>query len=224
MHILLVDDDRRMATLVAHGLVEEGHVVEGTTSGEEALDLAAAAEFDVVVLDVMLPDIEGFDVVRRLRTAGDRTPVLMLTARDADADVVSGLNAGADDYLTKPFSFDVLIARVQALARRGPPVESTCLRVSDVVLDPATYRATRAGTPLALTRTEFKLLECLMRRSGRVVPRQSLIDAAWGGARHVQDNTLDAWIKLLRRKIDGNGRRPLIKTVRGVGYAIAVES
>jgi DNA-binding response OmpR family regulator len=224
MHILLVEDDRRMAALLGKGLGEEGHVVDRTASGVEALDLLASAEFDVVVLDVMLPDIEGFEIVRRLRTGGDRTPVLMLTARDAEEDVVCGLNTGADDYVTKPFSFDVLLARLQALARRGPPVQSTPLQIGDLVVDPSIHRATRAGLPLALTRTEFSLLECLMRRSGRVVPRQSLIDVVWGCERQVEDNTLDAWIKLLRRKVDGIGQPSLIRTVRGVGYAIGMES
>jgi DNA-binding response OmpR family regulator len=224
MHILLVEDDRRMAVLLGNGLIEEGHVVDRTGSGEEALGLASTTEFDLLVLDVMLPDIEGFEVVRRLRSAGDRTPVLLLTARDAEADVIGGLRAGADDYVTKPFSFEVLLARIEALARRGPSIQGTRLQAGDLVLDPSTHCATRAGAPLVLTRTEFSLLECLIRRHGRVVPRQSLIEAAWGCARQVEDNTLDAWIKLLRKKIDREGRPPLIKTVRGIGYAVGVES
>ena len=224
MHILLAEDDVRMATLLARGFAEEGHVVDRTESGLEALDLAGCSAFDVIVLDIMLPDIDGFAVVHQLRASGNRTPVLMLTARDAEADTVSGLNAGADDYVTKPFSFDVLVARLQALARRGPSTHGTRLQVADLELDPSTHGATRGGRPLALTRTEFALLECLMRRSGRVVPRQALVDAAWGCSRQVEDNTLDAWIKLLRRKIDGPDRTPLIRTVRGVGYAVRAES
>jgi DNA-binding response OmpR family regulator len=220
VHILLVEDDRRMAGLLARGLAEEGHAVDATPSGEEALALAATAEFDVVVLDVMLPDVDGFEVLRRLRAADDRTPVLMLTARDANADVVRGLNLGADDYVTKPFSLEVLLARVQAAARRGPPVQLASLRIGDLVLEPATHRASRGGAPLALNRTEFNLLETLMRRGGRVVPRQALIDAVWGSARQVEDNTLDTWIKLLRRKVDPEGQDPMIKTVRGVGYTV----
>jgi DNA-binding response OmpR family regulator len=144
----------------------------------------------------------------------------MLTARDANADVVLGLNAGADDYLTKPFAFDVLLARIHALARRGPSVQSVLLQVEDLTLDPSTHSATRAGAALGLTRTEFSLLEYLMRRSGRVVTRQALIEGVWGSRRDVEGNTLDAFVKLLRQKVDGAGRMPLIHTVRGVGYEI----
>ncbi len=223
MHILLVEDDRRMAALLGKGLIEEGHVVDRTASGEEALAMASAAGFDVIVLDVMLPDLEGFEVVRRLRANGQRPPVVMLTARDAEADIVAGLQAGADDYVTKPFSFDVLLARIHAVTRRGPSIQAARLQVEDLVLDPAAHHVTRAGVPLALTRIEFSLLECLMRRRGRVVSRQSLIDAAWGCAHHVEDNTLNVWMKLLRRKVDGGGQPPLIKTVRGIGYAVGTE-
>ncbi|HQZ38037.1 MAG TPA: response regulator transcription factor [Vicinamibacterales bacterium] len=223
MRILLAEDDRRMSVLLQRGLSEEGHVVDQADTGQQALDVARGAEFDVMVFDVMLPDGEGFDVVRTLRAAGDRTPVLMLTARDANADVVKGLTAGADDYLTKPFSFDVLLARVQALARRGPTVHDVLLGVADLRLNPATRTVTRSGVAIDLTRTEFGLLEYLMRRSGRVVPRRALIDGVWGAARDVEDNTLDAFVKLLRQKVDGKRGPPLIHTARGVGYCIRAE-
>jgi two-component system response regulator MprA len=144
----------------------------------------------------------------------------MLTARDANADVVQGLNAGADDYLTKPFSFDVLLARVHALARRGPSVQAVQLQVADLTVDPSTHGVTRAGVALSLTRTEFSLLEYLIRRSGRVVTRQVLIEGVWGSRRDVEENTLDAFVKLLRQKVDTPGRPPLIHTIRGVGYSI----
>ena len=182
-----------------------------------------SVEFDVIVLDVMLPELNGFDIVRRMRTHGNRTPVLMLTARDANSDVVLGLNAGADDYLTKPFSFDVLLARINALARRGPSHQAVPLQVADLTLDASTHIVSRADVALALTRTEFSLLEYLMRRAGRVVTRQALIGGVWGPGRDVEDNTLDAFVKLLRQKVDGAGRPPLIHTIRGVGYTVRSE-
>ena len=209
-----------MSALLQRGFAEEGHVVDRAESGSKALDAALSAEFDVVVLDVMLPDLDGFAVLQKMRERGNRTPVLMLTARDANADVVGGLNAGADDYLTKPFSFDVLLARLHALARRGPSVQSTRLHVAGLTLDPLTRSVTRDGAALSLTRTEFSLLEYLMRRSGRVVTRQALIEGVWGSNRDVEDNTLDAFIKLLRQKVDLPGDEHLIQTVRGVGYTI----
>jgi DNA-binding response OmpR family regulator len=220
VRILLAEDDPRMSALLQRGFTEEGHVVDRAASGSKALDAACSAEFDVVVLDVMLPELDGFAVLRRMRERGNRTPVLMLTARDANADVVLGLNAGADDYLTKPFSFDVLLARLHALARRGPSVQAVRLQVADLTLDPLMHNVTRGGADLSLTRTEFSLLEYLMRRSGRVVTRQALIEGVWGSGRDVEDNTLDAFVKLLRQKVDRPGYEHLIHTVRGVGYTI----
>ena len=220
MRILLVEDDPRIAMLVERGLKEEGHVVDRTASGFKALDTVADEEFDVVVLDVMLPELDGFGVVRQMRERGNRTPVLMLTARDATADVIKGLNLGADDYLTKPFSFDVLLARVNALARRGPAHQTVPLQVADLTLEASRHSVTRGGIAIVLTRTEFSLLEYLMRRAGRVVTRQALIAGVWGTDRDVEDNTLDAFVKLLRQKVDVGGRPTLIQTVRGVGYTI----
>lgn len=220
MHILLAEDDPRMLALLQRGFSEEGHLVDRAASGTKALHAVMSAEFDVVVLDVMLPELDGFDIVRQMRARGNRTPVLMLTARDANADIVSGLNAGADDYLTKPFSFDVLLARIYALARRGPLIQGVPLQVADLTLDASTHAVSRAGVLLSLTRTEFSLLEYLMRRAGRVVTRPALIEGVWGSERDVADNTLDAFVKLLRQKIDAIGRVPLIHTVRGIGYTI----
>src|SRR5262245_28901063 len=224
MRILLVEDDPRMSALLERGFKEEGHVIDRTASGSKALDAVRTEEFDVVVLDVMLPELDGFGVVRQMRERGDRTPVLMLTARDANADVIKGLNLGADDYLTKPFSFDVLLARVNALARRGPAQQTTPLQVGDLTLDVSRHSVTRAGVVIALTRTEFNLLQYLMRRAGRVVTRQALITGVWGTDRDVEDNTLDAFVKLLRQKVDGVGRPALIQTIRGIGYTIRSES
>ena len=223
MRILLVEDDPRMAALLQRGLREEGHVVDRAESGTKALHGVSTAEFDVVVLDVMLPELDGFEVVRQMRARGNRTPVLMLTARDANADVVSGLNVGADDYLTKPFAFDVLLARINALARRGPSHQTVPLQVADLTLDASTHTVARAGVMVPLTRTEFSLLEYLMRRAGRAVTRQALIAGVWGTDRDVEDNTLDAFVKLLRQKVDAGGHSPLIHTIRGVGYSIRSE-
>src|SRR5262245_49081392 len=220
MRILMAEDDPRMSALLQRGVTEEGHAVDRAPSGSRALSMALSTEFDVIVLDVMLPELDGFTVLRRLRARGNRTPVLMLTARDADADIVLGLNAGADDYLTKPFSFDVLMARIHALARRGPSVQSVLLQVADLMVDPSTHTARRGTTVLPLTRTEFSLLEYLMRRSGRAVTRQSLIEGVWGSRRDVGENTLNAFVKLLRQKVDAPDKPPLIHTIRGVGYSI----
>lgn len=223
MRLLLAEDDPRMAALLRRGLSEEGHVVDIVDSGAKAIDLARAADFDVWILDVGLPDGDGFGVVRRLRACGHRTPALMLTARDANADIIAGLEAGADDYLTKPFAFDVLMARLHALARRGPAVHDVWLHVADLSLNPATRVVTRAQRPVHLSRTEFALLEHLMRRAGRVVTRQVLIDGVWGVERDVEDNTLDAFVRLLRQKVDDQQAFPLIHTVRGVGYCLRSE-
>jgi DNA-binding response OmpR family regulator len=220
MRILLAEDDPRMSVLLHRGFREEGHVVDRAASGDKALELVLSAEFDVIVLDVMLPEIDGFEVLRQMRARDNRTPVLMLTARDAVADIVSGLNAGADDYLTKPFAFDVLLARIHALARRGPSIHAVPLQVADLTLDPSARTVSRAGVVLSLTRTEFSLLEYLMRRAGRVVTRQALIAGVWEPGRDVEDNTLDAFVRLLRQKVDASGRLPLIHTIRGVGYSV----
>ena len=223
MRILLVEDDARMRALVRRGLAEHGHAVEVAATGPEALTQARSGEFDVLVLDVMLPGCSGVDVIRRLRADSVPTPALMLTARDAAADVVSSLDAGADDYLTKPFSFAVLLARIRALGRRGPAVQEVRLQVADLVLDSGAHAVTRSGAPVPLTRTEFSLLECLMRHAGRVVTRQVLVDRVWSGGREVESNTLDAFVKSLRQKLDQGGRPRLIHTVRGVGYSIRAE-
>src|SRR5579862_2268331 len=194
VRILLVEDDARMRAILRRGLTEHGHAVEVAATGPDAIDLARAGSFDVLVLDVMLPGCSGVDVVRRIRADAVRTPALMLTARDASADVVSSLDAGADDYLTKPFSFAVLLARLRALGRRGPAVQEVRLQVADLVLDASVHSVTRAGAPVVLTRTEFSLLECLMRHAGRVVSRQTLVDRVWSGGREVESNTLDAFV------------------------------
>ncbi len=223
MQVLVVEDERRMAELLRQGLEEEGHSVVVAGNGREGLAMAQSHPFDAILLDVMLPVMDGFSIARRLRAARNQTPILMLTARDTEQDIVEGLNLGADDYLVKPFSFDVLLARLRAVSRRGPIPQSVPLQVQDLTLNPASREVARQGRRIALTRTEYSLLELLMRRAGRVVPRESLIEAVWGFDSEVRSNTLDAFIRLLRDKVDAVGEIKLIQTVRGVGYCLRGE-
>jgi DNA-binding response OmpR family regulator len=224
MKVLIVEDEKRMADLLRTGLEEEGNTALCAYDGEEGYSVARGYHFDVIVLDLMLPKLSGYDVARRLREEGNQTPILMLTARDTVQDVVKGLDLGADDYLTKPFSFEELLARLRALVRRGTAVMSPKLQVGDLVLDPAKHEVTRAGITINLTRTEYKLLERLMLRRGHVVPRQALIEAVWGFDRDIEENTLDAFMRLLRNKVDAPGHARLIHTSRGVGYFIRQEA
>jgi len=209
-----------MAELLKKGLEEENHSVSVAFNGRAALEMARSYEFDVIVLDLMLPLIDGFDVARRLRKDGNQTPILMLTARDAVPDIVKGLNVGADDYLTKPFSFEEFLARLRSVARRGSAPRPTCLQVADLVLNPATRQVTRGNQEIHLSLTEFRLLEFLMRRTGRVVSRSAIIQAVWDFDHEVEENTLDAFIRLLRSKVDRDHKQKLIHTVRGIGYAV----
>lgn len=220
MQILIVEDEKKMAAVLKQGLEAENHRVTLAYDGRSGLDLAETAEFDVVVLDLMLPVIDGFEVARRLRSGRNHTPILMLTARDAVPDIVKGLDLGADDYLTKPFSFDVFLARLRSVARRGSAPRPTVLQVDDLVLDPASHQVTRGEREVHLSPTEFRLLELLMRRSGRVVPRDAIVEAVWDFDHDVEENTLDTFIRLLRSKIDREHDRKLIQTVRGIGYTI----
>lgn len=216
----MVEDEREMSLLLKNGLQEERHSVDVAYDGETGLDLAQGSEFDAIVLDVMLPRMDGFEVARRLRTAGNYTPVLMLTARDAVPDIARGLDLGVDDYLTKPFSFVELLARIRAVARRGNAPRPLTVQVADLVLDPATRQVTRGGQQIHLTLTEFRLLEFLMRRAGRVVSREAIVGAVWGTLDEVGDNTLDVFISLLRNKVDKGAEPKLIHTIRGVGYCV----
>jgi DNA-binding response OmpR family regulator len=213
-----------MLELLRRGLTEEGHNVVCASDGGEGWDLARAYEFDAVVLDVMLPRMNGFELAKKLRQERVSTPVLMLTAKDAVQDVVRGLDAGADDYLTKPFTFNELLARLRALQRRSTSRPQNRLQVADLILDPESREVSRAGVPIILTRTEYSLLERLMYRAGKVVPRHTLIEAVWGFDREIEENTLDAFVRLLRHKIDPEGLPKLILTVRGVGYMIRNET
>jgi DNA-binding response OmpR family regulator len=223
MQVLVVEDEHRMAELLRQGLEEEGHSVVSAGNGRDALAMAESYTFDAIVLDVMLPGLDGFSVARKLRAARNQTPILMLTARDATRDLVEGLNLGADDYLIKPFSFDVLLARLRAVSRRGPIPQPVTMQVADLTLNPAGREVTRKGRRIPLTRTEYSLLELLMKRAGRVVARENLIEAVWGFDTDVRNNTLDAFIRLLREKVDVPGEIKLIHTVRGVGYCLRTE-
>jgi len=211
-----------MRSLVRRGLLEEGHTVDSEGAVNPALELAETTPYDVMVIDVTLPGQSGLDLVRFLRAAGNRTPVLMLTARDSAADVVAGLDAGADDYLTKPFAFKVLLARLRALGRRTPLTREVVLQVADLQVESASRVVKRNGVVVALTRTEYNLLECLIRQAGRVVTREKLMAALWSHDRDVERNTLDAFVKSLRQKIDAEEPR-LIHTIRGVGYCLRGE-
>ena len=223
MRILIVEDDRKLARQLKKGLDEQGHSVTVASDGAEGLDAAQYGEFDVLVLDVMLPAVDGFSIVRRLRNARSSTPILLLTARDTAEDIVTGLDAGADDYLTKPFSFKILLARLRALSRRRTVEPRTQLQIADLVLDPATHEVKRAGSIVSITRTEFLLLEMLMRNGGRVITRNRMFEAVWGHDREIENNTLDVFIRQLRAKIDLPGSRKLIHTVRGIGYTLREE-
>src|SRR5215472_292852 len=223
MRILIVEDDRRLAQQLKKGMEEHGHAVAVASEGVGGLEAAKLGQFDVLVLDVMLSGLDGFSIVRRLRAAKKATPILLLTARDAADDIVAGLDAGADDYLTKPFAFKILLARLRALSRRKNVEPSTRLRIDDLVLDPAAREVRRGGSLVPLTRTEFVLLEMLMRNAGRVITRARMIEAVWGCERDIESNTLDVFIRQLRAKIDLPGSLKLIQTIRGVGYALREE-
>ena len=220
MRILVVEDELKMASLLRRGLAEEGHAPDVARTGEEALRMARAVEYDAIVLDVMLPGLDGTEVCRILRASDVWSPVLMLTARDGVEDRVAGLDAGADDYLPKPFSFAELLARVRALARRGPAERPAVLAVHDLRLDPATRRVWRGPTEIRLSTKEFALLETFMRRPGRVLSRYDLLEHVWDYAYENRSNVVDVYVGYLRRKIDRPFGRDSLETVRGVGYRL----
>jgi two-component system, OmpR family, response regulator len=219
-----VEDEKKLAELLARGLREEGHAADLADRGEEALWMAHAVPYDAIVLDVMLPGLDGFDVCRRLRNDGVWSPVLMLTARDAIDDRVTGLDAGADDYLAKPFSFEELLARLRALTRRAPQERPTVLEVGELRLDPAAHRAWRGDMELDLSAKEFALLELFLRRPGVVLTRTQLLDGAWDIAFEARSNVVDVYVRYLREKIDRPFGRDSIETVRGVGYRLRTET
>ncbi|MFZ0815148.1 MAG: response regulator transcription factor [Candidatus Sulfotelmatobacter sp.] len=218
MNLLVIEDERRMLELLQQGLSEEGHTVSCATDGYEGLRELRDHSFDVVILDVMMPKINGFELAKRMRLENDFTPILMLTAKDSVPDVVHGLDLGADDYMTKPFSFDELLLRLRAVHRAAVAPRKTQLQVGDLLLNVCTREVSRDGARISLTRTEYQLLERLMLRAEEVVPREMLI-ASFG--REMVNNSLDAFVRLLRNKVDCDHRRKLIHTVRGVGYIVS---
>jgi DNA-binding response OmpR family regulator len=223
VHVLIVEDRKRLANMLKRSLEENGHTVVLAFDGIDGLSRARTNHFDVMVLDIMLPGIDGLEVIRRLRKAKRQLPVLALTARDTVADIVAALDLGVDDYLTKPFAMAEFMARLRSVARKGPAVQDVRLEVADLVLDPATAQVSRMGVPLSLTRTQFALLEYLMRRAGHVLTREAIIERIWSDNPEIESNTLEVFIRSLRAKIDIDREESLIKTVRGVGYRLAAE-
>ena len=218
--MLVVEDDVKMAAAIRRGLRFEGIVVDLAEGGEEAIRLVGATEYDAVLLDVMLPDVDGFETCRRLRSQGVWVPILMLTARDAVEDRVHGLDAGADDYLTKPFSLAELLARLRALARRGPVERPTVLEVGDLRLDPATHEVWRGDHEIELSAREFALLETFMRRPGQVLSQLQLLEAAWDLGYEQRSNVVEVYVRYLREKIDRPFGLKSLETVRGAGYRL----
>src|SRR3954471_10533189 len=223
VRVLIVEDELRMASLIRRGLVKEGLSADVAGSGEDALWMAGAHDYDVIVLDVMLPGMSGFETFRRLRSSGVWAPVLMLTARDSVEDRVAGLDTGADDYLVKPFAFAELLARLRALARRGEPERPSVLEAGDLRLDPATRRVWRGDAEIRLSAKEFALLETFMRRPDEVLTRLYLLDHAWDFAYENRSNVVDVFVRHLRTKIDEAFGRRSLETVRGAGYRLRAD-
>ena len=220
MRVLVVEDERKLGELLRRGLGEEGYAADLADRGEEALWMAQAVPYDAIVLDVMLPGADGFEICRRMRGSGVWAPVLMITARDAVDDRVNGLDAGADDYLTKPFAFEELLARLRALTRRAPVERPPVLQVGDLRLDPAAHRAWRGDEELDLSAKEFALLELFMRRPGVTLSRTQLLDGAWDIAFESRSNVVDVYVRYLREKIDRPFGHHSLETIRGVGYRL----
>ena len=221
MRLLLAEDDPRLGEMLARGLREKAYAVDWARDGERALYLAAVNEYDAAVVDVMMPRRDGFSFCREVRARGRAFPILLLTARDAVADRVAGLDAGGDDYLTKPFAFDELLARLRALLRRAPRLLPSTIAVADLVVDTRAQRATRAGRPLPLTPKEYALLEYLARNAGRVVSRGDLTAHVWDDNHDPLSNAIEVHVNRLRKKVDAGGASPLIHTRRGAGYQLA---
>ena len=224
MRVLVVEDDARMADMLDRSLCERGYAVDVARDGEQALYQAAVNVYDAIVLDVSLPRRDGLSVAQHLRARGSRVPVLMLTARDSVRDRVAGLDAGADDYLTKPFELDELFARLRALMRRMPELLPSEMRVADLVVDTRSQSVTRAGRPIVLTTKEYAMLEFLARNAGRVVGRAELTEHVWDEHHDPFSNAIEVYVNRLRKKIDGTGEIPLIHTHRGSGYRLGTDA
>jgi DNA-binding response OmpR family regulator len=219
MHILVVEDDLRIAEFVTTGLEESGYTVTVAHDGEDAFLAARYSDYDLIVLDLMLPKMDGIEVARKLRAAGKATPILMLTARDTEKDKIRGLDVGADDYLTKPFSFGEFLARVRALLRRDTLTRASIMRIDDLELDTVARQVRRGGREVALSAREYALLEYLVHHAGQILTREQLAEHVWSDA-EVESNVIDVYVRYLRQKVDAPFGKPLIHTVRGVGYTL----
>ena len=224
MRVLLIEDDVTIARLLKEGLEDESYAVDVANDGSEGYRTAAADDYDVIILDIMLPEMNGYEVCRALRNDGNKTPILMLTARDAERDIVEGLDTGADDYLAKPFSFDVLLARIRALLRRPNEKLEKILQVGDLKLDPSSKKVTRASQEINLTAKEYGVLEYLMRNKGKVLSKEQIISHVWDFDADVLPNNVELFIMFLRRKIDKPFKSKLIHTVSGFGYKLEEKS
>lgn len=223
MRILVVEDEHRIAQAIKEGLEQESYAVDAVFDGEDGYNTASADEYDLILLDVMLPGMDGFEVCRRLRKDGNHTPILMLTAKDQPRDIVNGLDTGADDYLAKPFSFEVLLARIRALLRRPHESVGEKLQADDLVLDPSSKEVVRAGSPINLSGKEYALLEYLLRNKGKVMSKNNIMTHVWDFDADILPNNVEVFITYLRAKIDKPFKgEPIIKTVRGFGYKIEV--
>jgi DNA-binding response OmpR family regulator len=224
MRILIVEDRPRMAALLRRTLRNEGHFVTIASDGEQAIVLGRSQDLDVILLDITLPVVDGFTVLRQLRTERLTTSIIMVTARDAMSDIIRGLDLGADDYLTKPFALDILLARIRAVSRRGPAMLSGKLEFEDLFLNRQTHELLRQGRSVPLTRIEFALLEKLIRNAGLIVTKDALIEAGWGLAADVSENSLHVFIRTLRHKIATDGEPQLLHTARGIGYTLRAKT
>ena len=224
MRVLLIEDDVTIARLLKEGLEDESYAVDVANDGSEGYRTAVADDYDVIILDIMLPEMNGYEVCRALRNDGNKTPILMLTARDTERDIVEGLDTGADDYLAKPFSFDVLLARIRALLRRPNEKLEEILQVGDLKLDPSSKKVTRASQEINLTAKEYGVLEYLMRNKGKVLSKEQIISHVWDFDADVLPNNVELFIMFLRRKIDKPFKSKLIHTVSGFGYKLEEKS
>lgn len=221
MRVLVVEDEHRIAQAIKDGLVEEGFAVDVEYDGEDGYATASAEEYDVILLDVMLPGMNGLDVCTKLREGGVKTPILMLTAKDQSSDIVKGLNNGADDYLAKPFAFEVLLARINALLRRPARSIGEVLKVGELTLDPVGKTVERAGKPIQLSAREFQVLEYMMRNPGRILSKQNIISHVWDFDSDVLPNNVEVFVTFIRKKIDRPFKKPYLHTVRGFGYKLS---
>lgn len=218
MRILVIEDEKKVANFIKHGLEEEIYIVETSYDGSDGLEMAMSNHFDAILLDIMLPSKDGFEIAKALRESGKTTPILMLTARGSTEDKVAGLDFGADDYLAKPFSFEELAARLRAILRRSTPEKSTKIRCSDLILDTVSHLAYRFGKEIELTTKEYALLEYMMRNKNRILSRSTITQHVWKHSFDPESNIIDVYIKRLRNKIEDEDSRPLIQSIRGVGY------